>query len=287
MQGLLGKGVAATESYRHQWTCICASRGWEADLLRCFHHHGRVDSKGSRPRGIRPTDLGPRGGLQRRRCIDCPVRHGKLEQLRPARIVRSLGAVAAVRIRLSGHPQLCDKSSRFQIWFASTGTLWIDDVRFEKAGADVVHPGHVIPPGRIDASGSLSRAFLGLMRSAPQQSSAASRRCTRIGPLRPPCVRRDAEEHRDGSPVLPVGTLQPARSQGHFDKSVYGAAGRVCSATSPRHGTSTCSIDAPPRCQATPGAAMALDAFSRPHEPDPAGAEANRLNIGQKPGMLT
>lgn len=41
----------------------------------------------------------------------------------------------------------CDKTSRFQIWFASTGTLWIDDVRFEKADRDMVHPGHVIRPG--------------------------------------------------------------------------------------------------------------------------------------------
>ncbi|MFH1267465.1 MAG: carbohydrate binding domain-containing protein [Planctomycetota bacterium] len=39
----------------------------------------------------------------------------------------------------------CGEKSRFQIWFHSTGTLWIDDVEFKEAGRDLYHPGHVIP----------------------------------------------------------------------------------------------------------------------------------------------
>lgn len=39
----------------------------------------------------------------------------------------------------------CPQKSRFQIWFSSTGTLWLDDVVFEEAGAELARPGHVIP----------------------------------------------------------------------------------------------------------------------------------------------
>lgn len=42
----------------------------------------------------------------------------------------------------------CPQKSRFQIWFLSTGTLWLDDVVFEEAGADLARPGHVIPAGK-------------------------------------------------------------------------------------------------------------------------------------------
>ena len=38
-----------------------------------------------------------------------------------------------------------------QIWFTSTGTLWVDDITFEEAGPDAVRPGHVIPAeGRVN-----------------------------------------------------------------------------------------------------------------------------------------
>ncbi len=39
----------------------------------------------------------------------------------------------------------CAERSRFQIWFNFTGTLWVDDVRFEEAGRDLHRPGDVIP----------------------------------------------------------------------------------------------------------------------------------------------
>ena len=39
----------------------------------------------------------------------------------------------------------CSEESRFQIWFHSTGTLWIDDVEFHEAGSDLYRPGHIIP----------------------------------------------------------------------------------------------------------------------------------------------
>ena len=39
----------------------------------------------------------------------------------------------------------CPEKSRFQIWFGSTGTLWLDDVEFTEAGRDLYHPGRVIP----------------------------------------------------------------------------------------------------------------------------------------------
>jgi hypothetical protein len=39
----------------------------------------------------------------------------------------------------------CGEKSRFQIWFKSTGTLWLDDVDFTEAGPDLYRPGHVIP----------------------------------------------------------------------------------------------------------------------------------------------
>jgi hypothetical protein len=42
----------------------------------------------------------------------------------------------------------CPEKSRFQIWFPSTGSLWLDDVTFEETGADLYRPGHVIPPGK-------------------------------------------------------------------------------------------------------------------------------------------
>ena len=57
-----------------------------------------------------------------------------------------------------------------------------------------------------------------------------------------------------------IDTLKPTRSQGHFDKSVYLAAFRACSAASPHRRTGTCSQGAPHGCQATPGTVMALDA---------------------------
>lgn len=34
----------------------------------------------------------------------------------------------------------CGEASRFQMWFSSTGTLWLDDVRFEKAGYELFRP---------------------------------------------------------------------------------------------------------------------------------------------------
>lgn len=40
----------------------------------------------------------------------------------------------------------CSSGSRFQIWFNSTGTLWVDDVAFQEAGRDPYVPGHIIPP---------------------------------------------------------------------------------------------------------------------------------------------
>jgi len=36
--------------------------------------------------------------------------------------------------------------SRFQIWFKSTGTLWLDDVEFVEAGPDAYRPGRIISP---------------------------------------------------------------------------------------------------------------------------------------------
>ena len=37
------------------------------------------------------------------------------------------------------------KATRFQIWFTSTGSLWIDDVRLEQIDPPGTRPGHVIP----------------------------------------------------------------------------------------------------------------------------------------------
>ncbi len=39
----------------------------------------------------------------------------------------------------------CAKGSRFQIWFHSTGTLWLDDVAFEEAGDQLYRPGEIMP----------------------------------------------------------------------------------------------------------------------------------------------
>lgn len=39
----------------------------------------------------------------------------------------------------------CPAKSRFQMWFASTGTLWVDDVEFVEAGPQASRPGHIIP----------------------------------------------------------------------------------------------------------------------------------------------
>ncbi|HPM79942.1 MAG TPA: carbohydrate binding domain-containing protein [Candidatus Anammoximicrobium sp.] len=38
----------------------------------------------------------------------------------------------------------CVKGSRFQIWFLSTGTLWLDDVVFEEAGDQLYRPGAIV-----------------------------------------------------------------------------------------------------------------------------------------------
>ncbi|MFP4056234.1 MAG: endo-1,4-beta-xylanase [Candidatus Brocadiia bacterium] len=38
--------------------------------------------------------------------------------------------------------------SRFQLWFTSTGTLWVDDVEVVEAEGELRRPGHVIPPAR-------------------------------------------------------------------------------------------------------------------------------------------
>ncbi len=39
----------------------------------------------------------------------------------------------------------CPEKSRFQIWFGSTGVLWVDDVEFVEAGPQARRPGHIIP----------------------------------------------------------------------------------------------------------------------------------------------
>jgi hypothetical protein len=39
----------------------------------------------------------------------------------------------------------CSTESRFQIWFTSTGTLWVDDVEFVDAGQNPRRPGRIIP----------------------------------------------------------------------------------------------------------------------------------------------
>ncbi len=41
----------------------------------------------------------------------------------------------------------CAEKSRLQIWFASTGTLWIDQFRFEEAHDELYRPGRVISAG--------------------------------------------------------------------------------------------------------------------------------------------
>lgn len=38
----------------------------------------------------------------------------------------------------------CESASRFQIWFTSTGTLWLDDMVFEEAGPELYRPGQVV-----------------------------------------------------------------------------------------------------------------------------------------------
>ncbi|MBM4040773.1 MAG: hypothetical protein FJ290_19895 [Planctomycetes bacterium] len=39
----------------------------------------------------------------------------------------------------------CPAKSRFQLWFGSTGTLWVDDVEFVESGPQALRPGHIIP----------------------------------------------------------------------------------------------------------------------------------------------
>jgi len=39
----------------------------------------------------------------------------------------------------------CPKASRFQLWFTSTGTLWVGDVEFIETGPESHRPGHIIP----------------------------------------------------------------------------------------------------------------------------------------------
>jgi len=41
----------------------------------------------------------------------------------------------------------CSTKSRFQIWFNSTGTLWVDDVEFVDAGPEARRPGQIISAG--------------------------------------------------------------------------------------------------------------------------------------------
>jgi len=49
----------------------------------------------------------------------------------------------------------CPKASRFQIWFSSTGTLWMDDVEFVEVdpSQSPLRPGHVIPSGLAGGAG--------------------------------------------------------------------------------------------------------------------------------------
>lgn len=44
-------------------------------------------------------------------------------------------------------PRDCSTKSRFQIWFNSTGILWVDDIEFVDAGPDARRPGQVIAAG--------------------------------------------------------------------------------------------------------------------------------------------
>jgi len=39
----------------------------------------------------------------------------------------------------------CPTKSRFQLWFGSTGTLWVDDAEFAEAPPEALRPGHIIP----------------------------------------------------------------------------------------------------------------------------------------------
>ena len=39
----------------------------------------------------------------------------------------------------------CPKTSRFQLWFTSTGTLWVSDVEFVETGPEARRPGRIIP----------------------------------------------------------------------------------------------------------------------------------------------
>ena len=42
----------------------------------------------------------------------------------------------------------CAAASRLQFWFASTGTLWLDDVELTETEGPARRPGHVLPPGK-------------------------------------------------------------------------------------------------------------------------------------------
>ena len=95
-----------------------------------------------------------------------------------------------------------------------------------------------------------------------------------------------ASQRQDGSPVLPVDTFQPARSQGHYGKSVYLAARRRYSAASPRHRARHM---LPRRTAWLPGRAVRRDGTrcgSRPHGSGPAGTAADRLKNSPKPGRF-
>ena len=43
----------------------------------------------------------------------------------------------------------CPVKSRLQLWFGSTGTLWVDDFEFVEGGRDLFHPGHTIPAAGV------------------------------------------------------------------------------------------------------------------------------------------
>ena len=85
-------------------------------------------------------------------------------------------------------------TTRFQFWFTSTGTLWLDDVVFEEAGADYPRPGHIVPRGgkNLVANASFECGPADWGSASPSHTHWATRMNSLFGSL-------ETEEAHDGS----------------------------------------------------------------------------------------
>ncbi|MCR4415820.1 MAG: carbohydrate binding domain-containing protein [Thermoguttaceae bacterium] len=109
----------------------------------------------------------------------------------------------------------CGKSSRFQIWFNSTGTLWLDDVTFDEApAAEAARPGRI-----VTAQGRANRIPNASFECGADGWGSAEwdRRTHWGGPMNALFGQIDQREHYDGHHSLRIDLSPENQPVSYFD----------------------------------------------------------------------